>query len=241
MTLTRNQWLSMQLAGTVSIPPTLPDQVLIKLVPVGDSAGSSAAGVRQVTRELLLTEQAISPRVTIRRYFPVEDVTAIQNLDGSFRNDTHGGNWFFGQEITCGPAADRLRTEGFLGIAYIREQAPAFMQVDVGMTAAESAEYYPPLPGDRSQDHYQFGTVHSATSHSFCSGGAPCSAWRVPTTMGSKSWSSESVMQPESPAAPQPASSALQEPADVPVVAAAAKTTASNGHSSAEQEEAHAT
>ena len=37
----------------------------------------------------------------------------------------------------------------------MREQAAAFMQVAVGMTAAESVEYYPPLPHDRSVDHYR--------------------------------------------------------------------------------------
>ena len=31
------------------------------------------------------------------------------------------------------------------------------MQVEVGMTAAESVDYYPPLPDDRTVDHYAMG------------------------------------------------------------------------------------
>ena len=32
------------------------------------------------------------------------------------------------------------------------------MQVEVGLTAAESVEYYPPMPGDRSMDFRAFCT-----------------------------------------------------------------------------------
>ena len=41
-----------------------------------------------------------------------------------------------------------------VGTVFVNENAPVLMQVRVSMTAAESAEYYPPVVRDRSDSHY---------------------------------------------------------------------------------------
>jgi len=48
----------------------------------------------------------------------------------------------------------------FESIIYLPETAKVLLRVETGMTAAESVEYYPPTPGDRS---YAFRSV-------FCDG-----------------------------------------------------------------------
>jgi hypothetical protein len=43
-------------------------------------------------------------------------------------------------------------------IVFLPETAQVLMQVEVGLTAAESVEYYPPMPGDRASDFRAFCT-----------------------------------------------------------------------------------
>jgi hypothetical protein len=47
-----------------------------------------------------------------------------------------------------------LDKEPVKGIVYVRENASSMLELQAGLTAAESAEYYPPLPDDRSVNHY---------------------------------------------------------------------------------------
>lgn len=51
------------------------------------------------------------------------------------------------------------------------------MRVEVGMTAAESVEYYPPLPHDRSIDHYQLNAARPDTPH-VCDTGDHLHGWK---------------------------------------------------------------
>jgi len=199
MAFTREQSVAMQLAGTVSFPPTLPNLVRIALVPATAVQGKASDNGKAASREMILTEQSVSARVMIRRYFSVADVTAIQASHGESSGGSGPGVWYLGQELTEGAMGNKLRGPGVWGIAYVREQAQTLMQVDVGMTAAESAEYYPPLPGDRSHDHYQFGAVHSSASVGLCSSASSYAGSNdVDAAMKSISWcsSQRSTAQP---------------------------------------------
>ena len=48
----------------------------------------------------------------------------------------------------------KSRPRPLVGTVFVRETTPVLMQVEVSMTAAESAEYYPPVVRDRSDVHY---------------------------------------------------------------------------------------
>jgi hypothetical protein len=75
--------------------------------------------------------------------------------------DETTNNWFFGPEIAreLRARSNENKDDLKLGIAYVRENAPVLMDVEVSMAAAESADYYPPVP-ERSDDHYFFEGKH---------------------------------------------------------------------------------
>jgi hypothetical protein len=83
------------------------------------------------------------------------DVAAVFVPDDPDCVDLRKGKWLLGDEIsTIGILSGKGAS--VVGIAYVREQASTLLNVEIGMTAAESAEYYPPLPDDRSVNHYRF-------------------------------------------------------------------------------------
>jgi hypothetical protein len=151
----RHHLRSFHLAGTVALPCPFPEVGKLTLLPKG-FAYVGAEG--ETTSDLVLIEHEHSHRVTITRYVLLDDVYAV--LFAPIDRPT-GGDWHFGPEIGRELAARSSRKDPskLMGIAYVREQAPVLMRVDVGMTAAESAEYYPPGPGERSDAHYAFGPV----------------------------------------------------------------------------------
>ena len=60
------------------------------------------------------------------------------------------GTWLLGNEISAYLSGkDRV-----LGIVFVAEAESTLLEVHAGMTAGESAQYYPPLPSDRSFNHY---------------------------------------------------------------------------------------
>ncbi|HET6425602.1 MAG TPA: hypothetical protein VFG20_18070 [Planctomycetaceae bacterium] len=151
MSLTRQQLLAKSLAGTVSFPPTFPQLARISVV-------SSPLPVHGATANLLLrAEQMMSSTLSIIRTCSLSDVAGvfIPRDCGNVRLDD--GLWLLGEEIAAHLAIHQHNQQQIppLGIVRVAEHVSVFMQVEVGMTAAESAEYYPPLPCDRSHDHYQ--------------------------------------------------------------------------------------
>ena len=75
------------------------------------------------------------------------------------------GVWFEGKVLED-KLSDLLDTGVLNGIIYVREHAQSLLEVEAGMTAAESAEYYPPLPDDRSVNHYNMSLPGKSV---FCS------------------------------------------------------------------------
>ena len=145
-TLTATQLRALSLASTVPVPATFPE---LGLVTIADS-GTGHNG----TAKIVNVDHVISPRLKIARSFFLQDVSAIFVPENTNDVDFNRGTWLLGSDVG--------KADGKMAIAYVREDARVLMQVEVGMTAAESAEYYPPLPGDRSVDHYNLGgtTVH---------------------------------------------------------------------------------
>jgi hypothetical protein len=127
----------MYLSGTVSIPPRLPDVADISFAKLG-------------TEKMVVATQRISPKLIIKRSFSRYDVKSIFVPIDSERPDLDKGEWFEGDKLD-----DKINKEqGGKGIIYVLENAQSILELQAGLTAAESAEYYPPLPDDRSVNHY---------------------------------------------------------------------------------------
>jgi hypothetical protein len=144
----RRQLRSFALAGTVPIPCPFPEVGKLSLVPGGLVYEKTTEPVRE---DVVVIEHLQSNRLVVRRTVLLRDLAAVVFLPID-RDDS----WFFGPEIAKELAArsNCNRDDLLLGIAYAHEQAAVLMQVEVGMTAAESAEYYPPVVGERTDDHY---------------------------------------------------------------------------------------
>jgi hypothetical protein len=147
----RHQLRSFHLAGTVALPSPFPEVGRLSLVPGGVSYHSAKG---DCDLDLVAVEHCQSNRVTITRYVALGDVTAV--LFAVSPTHFSDKDWYFGPEIVA-QLETRSSTNAptvCMGIVYVREQAPILMRVEVGMTAAESAEYYPPVVGERSDSHY---------------------------------------------------------------------------------------
>lgn len=151
--MNREQRRAMQLAGTVSVPQKFPQLALIAF-----SVNETDAGEFDIDLKYLTVDHVINAKLRIRRSFRTSDVSAIFLPWSSETIDLQDGEWYLGGEIVKAlPTALENRGGIARGIAYVPEQASTLMQVEVGMTAAESVDYYPPLPDDRSVDHYAMG------------------------------------------------------------------------------------
>jgi hypothetical protein len=141
---------SMLLAGTIPFPTIFPELGLLTYSESGIDLPGPARGGKKPT---LTVEQLLSPRLTIWRTFFVDDVAAVFLPNDEKLVKLVDGEWLLGGEVKTlkksGPAK---------GIVYVRESAPTLLYMQVGMTAAESAEYYPPLPDDRSINHYRLSS-----------------------------------------------------------------------------------
>jgi hypothetical protein len=163
MSLTRQQRVSVDLAGTVAVPSPFPAVGELRYasdpVPSGPVTDPAALG-----RSVYLTvSHRISPRLTITRTIPVDKVTAIFLPDDQQSVDLSCGRWLLAPDVLAdvnyrlGKPRSRSKDDRWFlgcGIVYVPESAGLLLQVEVGMTAAESAEYYPPLPGDRSANYH---------------------------------------------------------------------------------------
>jgi hypothetical protein len=153
MQLSRRQLQAMMLADTVAFPPAFPElgRLTYHRRGVTDSISSS-------TREsdLLVVEQHPSPKLTISRTFLTRDVAGLFIPKSYSAVDFNHGTWLLGAEIAELEALAKSLESPLMGIAYVHERASTLLQVEIGMTAAESAEYYPPLPDDRTSNHYNF-------------------------------------------------------------------------------------
>ncbi|MEX1041378.1 MAG: hypothetical protein WDZ51_12140 [Pirellulaceae bacterium] len=151
--LSPSQVRQISLAGTISCPPQFPDVGVINLQlrAIPEHCEQSHGG-----HDLIEVVHEVSPRVEISRQFLVEGVFAMFLPKDPKVVDLARGDWYFGQQIKEKLEAARQKNEAVIGILYTPESASTLMRVDVAMTAAESAQYYPPLSGDRSHNHYAF-------------------------------------------------------------------------------------
>jgi hypothetical protein len=138
---------SMLLAGTIPFPTIFPELGLLTYSESGIDLPGPAQGRKKPT---VTVEQLLSPRLTIWRIFFAEDVAAVFLPEDEKQVRLADGEWLLGGEIKALKKSGPAR-----GIVYVRETAPVLLHMQVGMTAAESAEYYPPLPDDRSINHYR--------------------------------------------------------------------------------------
>ena len=145
------QLRSMYLSGTVSIPPQFPGLAEISFSFEGAKAD-----------ELLVDAVVVvSPKLTIKRSFFVADVSGIFEPNDPNCVDLKDGTWCVGANVKANArtlaSSDACNGKTIKGILYVREHAQSLLEVHAGLTAAESAEYYPPLPDDRSVNHYEMG------------------------------------------------------------------------------------
>ena len=148
VTKSEQQLRSMYLSGTISIPPRFPD-----LAEISFSKGESRKGP-----VFVVAMQQLSPKLVIKRSFFAEDVTSLFVPSDCKAVSLESGEWFEGEAFE--DKAYELMDKGNVkGIIYVREHAQSMLEVEAGLTAAESAEYYPPLPDDRSVNHYNMNPL----------------------------------------------------------------------------------
>jgi len=160
--LSREQMQALMLADTVAIPPAFPE--LGRLSYHRNGAGIPGMPVTDAS-DILVVEQRMSPKLTISRTFLARGVAAIFIPKNPIVVDLQQGDWLLGREIEKIESLINGSDSCVLGIAYVHERANTLLQVQIGMTAAESAEYYPPLPDERSDSHYQFDPLSCTESN----------------------------------------------------------------------------
>lgn len=143
MSMTEQQLRLMYLAGTVSIPPRFPDLADITFGKQDKLNG----------RVFVTATQTLSPKLVIKRSFFADDVTSIFVPCDASAVDFDNGGWFEG-DLLANKVYQLINKGSLRGIVYVREDAQSMLHMEAGLTAAESAQYYPPLPEDRSIDHY---------------------------------------------------------------------------------------
>lgn len=151
---TRDPLRSFYLAGTVAIPSPFPEVGILSLTSF-ESAGKN----RRSAPSFLRIEHVQSPRLVVARNVLIEDVQAMFLPDDPVNPDLSHGIWFSGprKQNQWLAKIKKATSSPVHGIVYVHENARVLMQVEVGMTAAESAEYYPPVPCERSDAHYDLG------------------------------------------------------------------------------------
>ncbi len=138
-------------SGTVSIPPRLPAVAEISFASVGKKKSDK--------RDIVIATQRVSPKLVITRTFFADDVMSMFVPTDPKNVDMKTGKWYDGPTEMCEQAGDRMKKGPVKAVIYVRENAQSKLEVEAGLTAAESAEYYPPLPDDRSANHYSMGVT----------------------------------------------------------------------------------
>lgn len=147
--MNRTEYRQLQLAGSVTFPATFPQVGQISLVEER-LPSEQAQDCDEYVPFVRVTENP-SARVSLSRRVAVDRVRAVFLPRDPNRVSFEDGSWLLGKEIL--PSL-RACARPVLGIVYVGEAEPTLLEVNAGMTAAESAQYYPPLPVDRSHNHY---------------------------------------------------------------------------------------
>lgn len=152
---------SLYLAGTIPIPSPTPNVGRISLHSLWPKGGDAAS------RETVLkVEHVQSNRLAISRSVLLSEVDAVHVSDDDANPPELRDQWFCGKKSVEEFAGllEQAKPEEIVGVVYVRETARVLMNVMVSMTAAESAEYYPPVLRERSDGHYASDpTLQNAT------------------------------------------------------------------------------
>ncbi len=154
----RERYRQLLLAGTVTFPATLPRVAELTLQSIEQLPVTDPNGMKPGDEWVIATERP-SPRVTIVRSVLATEVRAVFLPKDPAIFDWNQGTWLLETEVLPGLRMQLNDTRRVYGILYVPEFSPTLLEVHTGMTAAESAQYYPPLPCDRSRDHYQAGAT----------------------------------------------------------------------------------
>ena len=171
--LHRDEYRQMLLAGTVTFPATFPQvgrlDLRYELLPVRNAE----------QQEILVVSESPSPKVTMTRRVPASSVRAVFLPHNPRHVNYLDGQWLLAGEVVHGLKCRLKECQGVVyGIAFVGESEPSLLSVSAGMTAGESAQYYPPLPGDPSNNHYNpwpdghspcVGPIASCLAQSPCS------------------------------------------------------------------------
>jgi len=169
-----NHLRSIALAGTIAVPSPFPALGRIDVSTYGitkdevDSldAPTSFEALQFFRKVLVEIAHEVNPRLTITRVVKLCDVAAAFLPADTSQVSLSHGQWYLSAELEA-LVLDKLSeldTQDlpalvpllFESIVYLPETAKVLLRVETGMTAAESVEYYPPTPGDRS---YAFRSV----------------------------------------------------------------------------------
>ena len=125
MDFTSTQYKRLTLAGTVAMPPTMPEPGTIELADVAEGVNS---------RIVCITQRDTSLR-NIRRFVRLDDICAVAPA-----NDNGQVDWGDLQGLMTPEALCRALENGHRqlpGIAFVKEQAQVLMQVEMSMPACE--------------------------------------------------------------------------------------------------------
>ena len=158
--LSREEHRQLQLAGTVTFPATFPQLGLIHFLHESLTSGK--------TMEMISVTERPSPRVTLVRRIKASSVRAIFLPRDPQHVHYSDGRWLLGSEI-C-EFLSSSKNGASVGIVFVPESEPSLLHMTAGMNAAESIQYYPPLPGDPSHNHYN--PFPASRRHVVCGGGS---------------------------------------------------------------------
>lgn len=156
----------LMVAGTITFPSTFPNLGLLSFEEQADLADITSS---TSNRYLCVTEET-SVGVTIKRKVPVSDVRAVFVPRDCRHVRIDDGTWLLGSEIEQSLSVLFRNSIHVRGIVYVAETTATLLEVRAGMTAAESAQYYPPIACDRSNNHYNPGTPGAAHPFSSATG-----------------------------------------------------------------------
>ncbi len=147
--LNRSEYRQMLLAGTVTFPATFPQVGKLEL------RSEKLSGFSGKSEEFLTVTETPSARVTLSRQVLASGVRAVFLPRDPQRVNYSDGLWLLPGEILTGLKMHLQNARGPLsGIVFVAESEPSILNMSAGMTGAESVQYYPPLPGDPSFNHY---------------------------------------------------------------------------------------
>ncbi len=152
MPLTFDSLNALHLAGTISFPNPFPEPGWISL----EGLASSRRRRKRDAEDVVRVEHVHSHRLVVSRRVRLEDVQVVYLADDPKNPPNVRDRWCVGRsgQTVWLKGLHKNRPQPLVGTVFVRENTPVLMQVEVSMTAAESAEYYPPVVRDRSDAYY---------------------------------------------------------------------------------------